>query len=268
MNANSYYGISKNMFQKEVEAEQLYQSSSYKEGMNRLEYLKVVKGIGLVTGVTGVGKTTLMRGFAESLNKDKYNVIYISLTNSKSFEFLTIICQALRISLGDCYLSNIKRRIQEEIIKQKKEYGKETIIIIDNAEKLKKEILCDFDFLYEFHYDSEDYTSIVLCGEADITKELKKSTYESLRQRLVFTYHLQGLEREETKEYLKTRFELGGQSKMIYTDNAVNVLHNASHGIIRKLNTLVNLSMIVGYQLKKEQIDEEMVRVAVEESEL
>ena len=55
---------------------------------------------------------------------------------------------------------------------------------------------------------------------------------------------------------------------MIYEKNAVYALHNASHGIIRKLNTLINLSMIIGYQSKKEVIDEEIIRIAVEESKI
>ena len=268
MNNLSYYGLNKNLFKKDIEVKDLYKSESYKEGIERLEYIKEVKGIGLITGVTGVGKTTLIRGYINTLNKEKYNIIYISLTNSKKFEFLSIICNELRLSLGECYISNIKRKIQEEIINQKKNYGKETIIIIDNAEKLNKEILKDFDFLYEFEYDSEDYTSIILCGGEEIKEELKKSIYESLKQRLIFIYKLDGLTKEESKEYIETRLKISGQTKMIYEKNAVYALHNASHGIIRKLNTLINLSMIIGYQSKKEVIDEEIIRIAVEESKI
>ena len=265
MNIMSYYGLTKNLFQKNVKVEELYKSETYKEGIARLEYIRQIKGIGLITGVTGIGKTTLIRGYTETLNKEKYNIIYISLTNSSKFEFLTIFCRELGINLGDCYLSNIKRRIQKEIIKQKKEYGKETLIFIDNAERLNKEILKDMDFLYEFQYDNEDYTSIVLIGEEEIREELKKSIYEKLSQRLVFMYHLEGLKKEETKEYIKTRLELSGQKGMIFTDNAINALYNASHGIIRKLNTLINLGLMIGCQEKTDKINEEMIRIAVEE---
>lgn len=268
MNNLSYYGINSNAFKKDIEIENLYESESFKEGMTRLEYLKNVKGIGLITGNTGIGKTTLIRCFAEKLNKEKYNLIYVSLINSKKFEFLTIICNSLGISLGDCYLTNIKAKIQKEIIKQKKEYGKETIIIIDNGDKLTSEILKDINYLYEFEYDSEDYTSILFCGGEDLKNELKKCIFESLRQRLLFKYKLEGLTKEESKDYIKTRLEIGKQSKMIFTDRAINALYNASHGNIRKINTLINLCLIVGYQSKKEIIDEEIVRISVEESEL
>lgn len=268
MQVISYYGLSKNLFQKNIEKEEVFEGESYQEGISRLKYLKEIKGIGLITGVAGVGKTTLLRSFMESLNKEKYNVIYLSLTNSKRFEFLSILCRELKIELGDCYLSNIKRRIQREIIKQKNEYGKETIIFIDNAEKLKEEILKDMDFLYEFEYDKEDYTSIVLCGEEEVREEIRKSIYESFNQRMVFKYHIEGLKKEEVKEYIKTRLEQSGQTEMIFEENAIYALYNASHGIIRKLNTLINLCFMIGYQEKKSKIDEEIVRVAVEESRM
>lgn len=268
MNNLSYYGINNNAFKKDIDADNLYESGSYKEGMLRLNYLKNVQGIGLIIGNTGVGKTTLIRGFVNKLNKEKYNVIYISLINSKKFEFMTLICKSLGISLGDCYLSSIKTKIQKEIIKQKKEEGKDTVIIIDNGEKISSEILTDINYLYEFEYDSEDYTSILFCGNSSLKDELKRSAHESLKQRLLFSYKLEELTKNESKEYIKTRLELGEQSKMIFTDTAINALHNASEGNIRKINTLINLCLIIGYQNKKEIIDEEIVRIAIEESEL
>ena len=111
MNITSYYGLTKNLFQKNLKTEELYKSETYKEGIGRLEYIRQIKGIGLITGITGIGKTTLIRGYVEGLNKERYNIIYISLTNSSKFEFLTIFCRELGMNLGDCYLSNIKERI-------------------------------------------------------------------------------------------------------------------------------------------------------------
>ena len=73
MQVISYYGLSKNLFQKNIEKEELFEGESYQEGISRLKYLKEIKGIGLITGVAGVGKTTLLRSFMESLNKEKYN---------------------------------------------------------------------------------------------------------------------------------------------------------------------------------------------------
>lgn len=267
-NSISYYGLNTNPFNKDIKTEMLFKGDSFKEGMNRLNYLKEVKGIGLLVGATGVGKTTLLRAFKDSLNKEKYNIIYLNLTSMKKFEFLNIICNNLGINVGDCYITSIERKVQEEIIKQKEEYGKETIILIDNVDKYSKEILKNLNFLYEFDMDREDYTSILLCGEINMLDELSKSVYESIKQRIVCKYKMSTLSNKEVKEYIETRLEISNQTNSIFTNNAITALSNVSHGVIRKLNSLINIALIIGYQYKKKEIDEEIIRIAVEENRI
>ena len=264
----SYYGMERNPFIKEIEVSDLYESDDFKEGYARLEYLKEIKGIGLITGVVGVGKTSLLRKFKESLNPEKYNIIYVSITNIGKFEFLNIICKSLGISTGNCYLGSIKRKIQETIKKEKENYGKETIVLIDNAEKLTKEMLMDMEYLYEFDYNSYDYTSIILCGNDEIRDELSKKIYESFRQRILCMYKMEGLRKDEIKDYISSRLKMVNQTNKIFTDNAINGLGSASYGIVRKLNTLINLCLMIGYEYKKQIIDEEIVRFAINENKL
>lgn len=264
----SYYGMERNPFIKEIKTEEMYESIEFKDGFSRLEYLKEIKGIGLITGITGIGKTSLLRKFKESLNKEKYNIIYISVTNIGKFEFLNMICKALGLDTGNCYVGSVKRKVQEEIKREKEEYNKETIILIDNAEKLTRGMLLDMDYLYEFDYNSVDYTSIILCGKEEIREELSKKIYESFKQRIICMYKMEGLNRNEVKDYIKTRLEMVGQTNEIFQENALNALYNASHGVIRKLNTLINLSLMIGYQRQQPIIDEEIIRLAVEENRL
>ncbi len=264
----SYYGMESNPFIKEQKTKNLYESEEFKEGYSRLEYLREIKGIGLLTGIPGVGKTSLLRKFEENLNKEKYNVIYVSITNIGKFEFMGMICTKLGIDTGNCYMNSVKVRIQEIIKREKEEYGRETIIIIDNAEKLTKEMILDMNYLYEFDYNSIDYISIILCGNEEIRDELKKNIYEGLRQRILCMYKMNGLKRMEVEEYIRTRLVLVNQTNEIFTKSAINALTNASNGVIRKLNTLINLSLMIGYTVQKQKIDEEVIRMAVEENKL
>lgn len=264
----SYYGLSKNLFQKEIDVEDIYYSEEVKEGISRLEYLKEVKGIGIILGAPGVGKTTLIRLFKSRLNKELYNIVYIDLISAGKFEFLNVLCKAFGLSIGDCYITSIKRKIQNEIMYQKNTYGRETIIIVDNAHRMSTELIQDLSFLYEFEMDDKEYTSLVLCGNEGLKYELNKSVNESFRQRIICKYELQPLRKEESKEYIKTRLIRSNQTNEIFNENALNALSNASCGIVRKLNSLVNISMLIGSQMKELVIDEEIVRLAVEESKI
>lgn len=129
-------------------------------------------------------------------------------------------------------------------------------------------MLLDMDYLYEFNYNSIDYTSIILCGSDDIRAELSKNIYESLRQRIICMYKMQGITKDEAKDYIKTRLKLANQTNDIFSESAINALYNASHGVIRKLNTLINLSLMIGYERQNQVIDEEIVRLAIGENKL
>lgn len=268
MNSFSYYGMNKNLFQKEISCNDIYESDEVKEGLARLQYLTEVKGIGVIIGEAGVGKTTLLRLYKSRLKKELYNIIYVTLVTNGKFEFLNLICKELGISVGDCYITSIKKNIQKEIMKQKNVYGKDTIIIIDNAHLITTELFKEMAFLYEFEMDDKDYTSIILCGLYELKDELKKSVNISLRQRIICKYEMEPLSRSEVHNYIKTRLERSNQNINIFNANALNALSNASHGVIRTLNSLINISLLIGFQERKKEIDEEIVRLSVEENKI
>ncbi|MGN1342831.1 MAG: ExeA family protein [Bacilli bacterium] len=264
----SYYGLEKNLFQKEITKEEAYKSNNFNNMMSRLEYLKEVKGIGLFTGGTGMGKTYTMKYFKETVNEDLYKVIYISATRLTVFEFLNKLCRALGLDVGNCYRNEVEEKIQKTIRKLNKEERKNIILIIDNAENLTSQIILELKILYDFEMESMDYVSIVLIGDEVIKEELRKIKYEAFKQRIIVKYSLENLTREETKEYIKTRLELSGQTNNIFTDVSLNALYQVSKGNIRKLNNLVITSMMIGYTEKNKEINEEIIRLAKEQNEI
>ncbi len=263
----SYYGLEKNMFQKQIEEKDAYKSENYKNTMSRLEYIKEVRGIGVITGATGIGKTYSIRCFKEKLNKDLYKIIYVSATKLSVFEFLNAICKELGLDVGNCYRNEVENKIQRTIKRLKEEKNQSTIIVIDNAENLDSKVIMELKYLYEYEMDSIDYISVILVGSEEIKEELKKAKYESFQQRVLVKYSMIGLNREEVKEYVRSRIKLSGQEKEIFNENALNALYSASGGNIRKLNNLIITSMMIGYTKEKKIIDEEIVRCAKEEKD-
>jgi len=261
----SYYGLESNLFNKEISSEVAYKSKDYNNVINRLNYLKEIKGIGLITGTPGLGKTYTLRCFLDSLNKDMYKVIYVSPTNLGKFEFFGNVAKQLNINVGACYKDELYENIQKEIKRLYKEQRVNVIVVIDDAQNLNPKIIKDLKILFDFQMDSKDYTTIILCGHEELRRELSKIDYEAIRQRIVINYKFQGLEREEVKEYIETRLELSKQSQEIFTLPALNGLYNASKGNPRRLNSLVINCLMIGYQNEKVKIDEEIVMLAKRE---
>lgn len=117
----SYYGLENNLFNKKIKSKEAYKSSDYTNIQNRLKYLKDVKGIGIIVGSAGTGKTYSLRCFKEQMNPDLYKIIYISATRLTVFEFLNAICKELGLDVGSCYRNDIENKIQVAIKKLKKE---------------------------------------------------------------------------------------------------------------------------------------------------
>ena len=170
----SYYGMSCNPFLKDIKTKDSFVSEDLTNIINRLNYLKEVKGIGLFTGSPGLGKTFCLRKFCDSLNKDLYRVIYISATNLTLYDFYKAIARELNIEISSCYKTDLYRKIQEALIKVVDEDRVDPIIIVDDCHFLSRSILEEFKVLFDFDMDSKDYTTVVLTGHPSFKTEISK----------------------------------------------------------------------------------------------
>lgn len=255
----SYYGMSMNPFLKEVSTKYAYESNDYNQIISRLNYLKEIRGIGLFIGEPGLGKTFALRSFIDNLNKDLYKVIYISAVQNTVFDFFKTIADNLEIDVGACYRTDIYSKIQNEIKRLVNSERVQPVIIIDDAHNLSREILLEMKVLFDFDMDSKDYTIIVLSGYSDLKTELTKNLYNSLTQRIIVNYTMNGLSKEETKEYLISRLSLANVENAIFTDDAFSALFSCSKASPRRLNNLVLNCFLLGCQKKSLKIDSEIV---------
>jgi len=265
----SYYGMSCNPFSKEMDIINPYGSNDFQELTNRFKYLTEIKGIGVFTGSPGLGKTFSLRSFAKSLNPDLYKVIYISATrNMTSFDFFKEIGNAFQIDTGSCYKTDLYHNIQKEILLLVEQERRMPIIIIDDAQNLSKEIFLNLKILYEFEMDSKDYITLLLVGKPELKTELSKNIYDYLKQRILVNYKLEGLERQEVKDYVKTRLLLANVNHELFSEDALNALYSCSKASPRRLNTLILNCLLLGYQKEKKVIDSEIVMIAKGEMDL
>ncbi len=265
----SYYGMSCNPFIKEESIKYHYKSNDFNEIITRFNFLKEVKGIGLFCGLSGLGKTYAARYIINNLNKDLYKVIYINASHNMTvFDFFKIISNELNLDTGACYKIDLYKNIQKEIIRLVNIDKVEPIIIIDDAHLLSREILYNFKVLYDFEMDSKNYVSLILIGNTELKDELSKNVHEALKQRIIVNYELEGLTREELKEYVRTRLEVANANREIFTQEALNCLYSCCKSSIRRLNTLIINSLMLGFQNKKITINEEIVMKAKKEMDL
>jgi len=265
----SFYGMTSDPFRKEETYKNPMESEDYKETLNRLNYIKEIKGIGVFYGDNGLGKTYTIRSFINSLNKDLYKVIYINPTiNMSVFDFLNIVAKELYLDTGNCYKTEIISNIQKEIVRITVQDKMNVIVIIDDAHLLSRDILMNLKLLYEFEMNSKDYVSLILVGQDDLKIELTKTIHTALKQRINTNYKFHGLSRVEVKEYVRTRLEMSNANKDIFETEALNSLYLCSKSSLRRLNTLITNCLIIGFQMNKPIINNEIVMLAKGEMDL
>jgi len=150
-----------------------------KSALEQLKILFVTKGIGILTGESGSGKTCLLRLAVRDLPKGIYQPYYICHTSVGILEFYTHLCDAF--GLQPCGRRAIMfKRIHDHILHMNKAGHQHPVFIIDEADKLGNDILQEIRLIANFEYDSLNAVIILLCGQAHLIQKLGLSILVSL----------------------------------------------------------------------------------------
>ncbi len=264
---NAYWGMEYNPFSKYTPLNKAFESVDFTQSTFRLEHLKKIKGIGLFTGSSGCGKTFVMKNFASKLNPSMYKVVYLPLSTVTVMEFYRSLAYGLNLEPSPKKIDLFKS-IQERIAYLYKDKKTVTVIILDESQYLKTEVLRDLKMALNFDMDSIDYAVLILMGQQVLNDILEKSVHESLKQRISVKYSFQGLSKTEMIDYVETRLKLAGVSEKIFNENSLEALYSCSNGSTRKLNSLGEKCLMIAAQRKIRTIDTEVVMLAQNEIEL
>jgi len=260
----AFYSLSKTPFTKELKESDSFASISFVEATAALEFLKKTRGMGLLVGEPGAGKTFALRSFAQSLNPALYKAMYFPLSTGTVMDFY----RALALGLGEepkTRKVDMFLQIQHAVENLYKERKVTPVFILDEMQMAKDAFLHDLSILFNFRMDSENPFVLVLAGLPYLRDRLLLNQNRPLSQRLVMRYKLEALSKEEVAGYLSHQMTQAGARHSVFSESAVEAVAACSRGWPRLINNLATHSLSFGYQLKKEQIDAEVVRMAAEE---
>lgn len=262
--ALAYYNLSKMPFGKDLPPEQLFVSAAFKELRSRLDYMKGQRGLMLLTGSPGVGKTAALRAFAASLNPGSYTVLYTPLSTVTVTDFY----RQLNFALGgqphwrknDVFVS-IQNRIRDMVSQQKKI----PVIVLDEAQLLSAANLTEVQIITNFQMDSLDPALFILVGQSHLREKLASPVFDSLLQRLHMKFHLPPLSQEEVGPFLAHHLKTAGCSTSLFSPDAVDAVYQNTAGIHRKVALLAHRTVTIGAIQKKETLTSEEVFLAFKE---
>jgi general secretion pathway protein A len=148
------------------------------------------------------------------------------------------------------------------------ENGKETVLIIDEAQDLPDEMLEQIRLLSNLETDNRKLLQIVLMGQTELRDRLNQHELRQLRQRITVRYHLQPLSRYEVNDYIQHRLMVSGAKGAPYfTRPALWRVYNYSKGIPRLVNALCDKALLAGFVQHRGKIDYNTVGLAIRELE-
>jgi type II secretory pathway predicted ATPase ExeA len=224
-----------------------------------LEYgLLSQAGFTVITGEVGSGKTTLLRHLLDQIDDDM-NVGLVNSSHRSMGDLLRWVLLAFSLEYNDKDKVSLHDKFTRFLIDQ---YGqnKRTVLIVDEAQNLEPDVLEELRLLSNINADKDQVLQIILVGQPELLKLLKRPSLLQFLQRVSVNYHLTGLSEEETFAYINHRIRCVGREEPLFTETACSLIFNASKGIPRVINTLCDTALVYGYSEQQALIDEDIVK--------
>jgi general secretion pathway protein A len=260
----AHFGFTHYPFERALSPDELFASSAAREAQARLAHLVELRGIGLVTGEVGSGKTTICRQLAATLHPGLHRLFYVTLSTGNVLDMYKAITWQLGVPI-ERNRASAYRTIHTEISRLVLESKIHPILVVDEAHHLRNEVLEDLRLLTNYAMDAERRLCLLLVGMPELRRRLRMAVHESLAQRIVVRYHLAGLSREETPDYLAHRLQLAGSTLPLFETPAIEALFQATQGLPRKLNAAAHYALSAAALAKAKQVSAEHVQAALDE---
>lgn len=253
-----YWKLREKPFENTPDPRFLYNSPQHEEGLNRLLYVvKEGKGAGLLTGIYGCGKTLLARALMKELENSVYKTAIISNPRLDDLELLRMIAYNLGVSEPSTHKADVLIAL-ERILKNNINDGKKTVILIDEAHAIEdKNIFEEIRLLLNFQLENKFLLTLLILGQPELKDKIESN--KQLNQRIAMRYHLEALSLVEAEKYIKHRLKVSGAQQNIFDDQAINLIHERSGGIPRRINQLCDTSLLTGYGKEASGIDFDIV---------
>ena len=262
----TFFGFKKIPFTKHVNSCEYFLHPNFEKGLKRLVYLAERRGIGLMIGGPGAGKSTLIRAFIESIGRTAYQVVYVDQTTCTIRDLYSEI--ATGFGIEPCFRkSDLLRRIKERLLNLSKDKRICPVLTIDEAHLLNRSFFDEIRMICNFDVDSKEEMMLLLSGHPVLETSLRLAINESFSQRIVLKVRLNGLTIDEVENYVVHRLQLVGRTAPIFTPDGIEALFRGSRGIPRKIDRIAEVSLILAAEDKQKEIGQEIVNRAVEEVE-
>jgi type II secretory pathway predicted ATPase ExeA len=260
VNHLEFYELGQEPFSNAPVSRFYYSSAQHAQALTRLMYaVDSMKGLAILVGDIGAGKTTLARRMLDNLPEEEYEAALLVIIHSgiTANWLLRRIAAQLGIESPAEEKLALLSQLYQRLVRIYEE-GKKAVVLIDEAQMLaSREIMEEFRGLLNLEVPERKLLSFVFFGLPSIEENLKLDP--PLAQRVALKYRLEPFNQEATEAYIRHRLRLAGGSRVPFTGSAIARIHLLSHGTPRVINTLCDNALFEGFLAKQPSIDEGLI---------
>lgn len=266
---NDFYQLKENPFNITADPDFFYTSEHHQEAFSHLIYgITHRKGILVITGEIGTGKTTLCRTLLNQLDKSIKTALILNPSYS-DLQLLQLILRDLGIQCKDKSKFSLISALNDFLIDETSR-GNNVVLIIDESQNLGVKQLEQIRLLSNLETEKEKLLQIVLVGQPELMEKLKLTSLRQLNQRVAVRYHILPLDENEIKNYIKHRLKVAkGENSnhkgLLFTNEAIKLIYENSKGTPRMVNILCDRALLAGFTANAHIIDHNIVHKCVQE---
>ncbi len=254
-----FYGLRELPFGLTPDPRFIYFTPSHTEVMANLHYgIEGGKGLIVVTGEVGTGKTTVLRWMMRRLDRTVL-VAYIFNPHLSVAEFYQHLATLLEVQNWETKPELLAALGQA--LDSRHSRGLRTVLIVDEAQGLSHALLEEIRLLSNFESDAAKHLQIVLTGQPELRNILNDHELRQLKQRIALRCVIKALPNiEETDRYITSRLlASGAQRTDIFSNDAIDYIYRCTEGIPRNVNNLCDNALLVGYAANELTIDRSII---------
>jgi general secretion pathway protein A len=258
----AYYQLKDEPFRLTPDPRYLHLSEPHQVALTTvLEGIFYRKGLVMITGPIGTGKTTLVHAALQLLSSKKMPIKSALLFNPtlSREEFMEVLMDEFEV---ECTSPSKPKRLMalHQMLLDTQRSGGTSVLFIDEAHLLSSELLEEIRLLGNADAHQEKLLQIVLSGQPELATMMNRRELSALKQRIASRAQLRPLSRPETQVYIAERLhaaDLDGSNP--FPARTMEVIYKWTQGVPRLVNLVCDACLVLGFKTQRRTIEPDIV---------